>query len=158
MEEQYFLHDGKSKRKAKKVVCKMCSEEWLIRIDRDHSGYCRTCKVQGENNPMFGKSAHNKGRQKFGAEYHVGVRRERKKKIILQMGNKCHKCNQENLPMSCYAIHHVDRQEKVFSVLGMLNHNSYEKLKDVIEQELKKCVLLCLNCHAIEHYGDSRAL
>lgn len=158
MEEEYFLHDGRAKRRAKKITCKTCGCEWLIRKERSHTGYCLKCRYKGEKNPMFGREAHNKGKLKYGISYSAGVRRERKKEIILQMGNKCHRCHRENLPMCCYATHHVNREEKVFSVFSALNHNSYEKMREVMQQEIKKCVLLCLNCHAVEHYGGDTAL
>lgn len=157
MEEEIFMWDGRAKRKARKVVCK-CGEEWLIRKDRNHSGLCRKCRFEGSCNPMFGKKPYNAGIQKYGMSYTKYIRSFRKQEIINQLGNECYKCKEKNLPIACYNLHHVDPETKFFSVLSMLNHNSFEKMKDIIQQEIKKCVLMCLNCHARHEYGELTAL
>lgn len=153
MEQELYVWDGPARRRAKKITCRGCGDEWLIRKDRKHSGYCRSCKVSGEKNPQYGKEPYNKG---TGTWCQKKARLKLKRKIILYMGNKCAHCGAENLPMSCYTAHHVDPNTKVFSVMAHLTDTT-DKTWQRLVQEMKKCDLLCIHCHKIHHYGDERA-
>ena len=162
MENEYIILDGAARRRARKITCEGCGTEWLVRKDRKHSGYCRSCKFSGEKNPSYGKQPHNyingKRDKECTTEYSKKVRRERKKKIILMMGNMCHHCGAKNLPICCYHTHHVDPETKVFSIMSKLNENRLFKNNwEIILQEIKKCELLCIHCHKIHHFGDERA-
>ena len=47
-------------------------------------------------------------------------------------------------------FHHINRKDKSFTISANLNLPM-----DILEEEVKKCVLLCLNCHAeIDHGGN----
>lgn len=160
--EELTIRDGKATRKAKKIICGECGKEWLIRKDRKHSGFCRACKVKGKRNPMSGKKSWNhingNRARECNLEYLAKVRRDRKKQILLMMGNKCAHCGAENLPMCCYHMHHVDPETKVFSIMSKLNENRlFANDMEIMRQEMEKCDLICKNCHCIEHYGDERA-
>ena len=152
-----FILDGKSQRKAKLICCKKCQKEWLIRADRDHSGFCRKCKVDGEKNPQFGKEAHNKGKLKYEMSYTKYRWIKAKKELILLMGNQCVKCKQKNMPIYCYELHHKNPETKKFSVLSKMTGWWNKKIRSLIDEEIKKCDLICKNCHAIHHYGNDRA-
>jgi hypothetical protein len=76
--------------------------------------------------------------------------RKRTKSLIVEsMGGKCqicgyHKCN------AALELHHLDPSEKEFGFGGLrANIKSF----DTIKQELKKCILLCSNCHKEVHAG-----
>jgi predicted HNH restriction endonuclease len=43
-------------------------------------------------------------------------------------------------------FHHQNSQEKEFTIGNVANKNW-----EVIKAELRKCILLCANCHAINH-------
>lgn len=45
-------------------------------------------------------------------------------------------------------FHHINPQEKDNTIAHMINSSSLENL----ENEIKKCVLLCANCHREFHY------
>ncbi len=48
-------------------------------------------------------------------------------------------------------FHHKNKKQKKFMIAGhALSNNSLEKIK----KEMKKCYLLCPNCHVWEHYKD----
>jgi len=47
---------------------------------------------------------------------------------------------------AAFQFHHKDPKVKDFIIGNVAN-----KKWDVIKAELSKCVLLCANCHAIEH-------
>lgn len=154
---ELFILDGKSKRKAKLMTCKKCQKEWLIRSERSHSGFCRSCRIVGEKNPQYGKESHNKGYLKYGMSYTKYRWIQAKKEVVLMLGNQCVKCKEKNMPIYCYELHHRDRKTKKFSVLSKLTAWWNAKLKPVILEEINKCDLICKNCHAIHHYGIDRA-
>lgn len=64
-----------------------------------------------------------------------------KKNIIKTMGNECQCCGY-NKYYGALELHHLNPTEKDFS----FSDKTYRAWAD-IEQELKKCVLLCANCH-----------
>lgn len=144
-------------RKMKLISCKVCHREWVVRKDRDHSGFCRKCKVEGKKNPMRGKKPHNKGNKKYGMSYTKYNWIKAKKEIVLKMGNQCFFCKKKNMPIYCYEVHHRDKDEKKFSVLSKLSRWFNKKMRQAIEEEIKKCELVCKNCHAVFHYGEDRA-
>lgn len=72
----------------------------------------------------------------------------RKQKAIEMFGNKCADCNHTFHP-NVYDFHHLDPNEKD-TTLGNLLHKSWK----YIEPELKKCVMLCANCHRLRHTND----
>lgn len=65
------------------------------------------------------------------------------------MGNKCQICSYDKCD-EALEFHHLEPNKKDFS-FGAIRSNP-KKLNNVI-QELKKCVLLCSNCHRELHYG-----
>lgn len=69
------------------------------------------------------------------------------------MGGRCQSCGWKGLPAG-FEFHHVSGV-KDFSI-GMVSNKSWA----IIKRELAKCVLLCRNCHAIEHckHDDEKLL
>jgi hypothetical protein len=68
-------------------------------------------------------------------------------KIVESMGNKCQICGYNR----CHAaleLHHINPSEKEFTFGTVIaNPRAWHK----IEEELKKCILLCSNCHREIH-------
>lgn len=74
-------------------------------------------------------------------------RKNTKQRIVDSMGGKCcicgyNKCN------SALDLHHLNPNEKEFGI-GKIRANI--KSWDKIVKELKKCILVCSNCHAEIH-------
>lgn len=75
--------------------------------------------------------------------------RARRKKIAVDaFGGKCCICNY-NKCMAALSFHHVDAAQKDFQIS---KPKSWEKFV----AELKKCILLCSNCHLEVHHGDAK--
>ena len=85
-------------------------------------------------------------------EYVIQKQREDKRKrklwAIEYLGGKCSKCGQVFHP-AVYEFHHTDPQTKDRDPSKMLQLS-----KERLTNELNKCVLLCANCHRLEHHGD----
>jgi hypothetical protein len=67
--------------------------------------------------------------------------------IELVKSNPCSKCG-NSYPPAAMDFHHKNEDMKVRGIATMTRSASIERLKE----ELKKCVLLCANCHAELHY------
>ena len=53
-------------------------------------------------------------------------------------------------PPCCYDFHHLDPSQKDTKVSQLIHLSS-----DRLEVEIKKCIMLCANCHRIVHsYND----
>ncbi len=69
----------------------------------------------------------------------------------LRQGLSCADCGQTH-PATLH-FHHRDPAEKEFSVATAVRNGKNIK---AIEKEIKKCIVLCANCHAIRHYDYNR--
>lgn len=71
--------------------------------------------------------------------------KDRKRKATKLLGGKCCKCGYEK-NLAALHFHHVNPKEKEFN-WNKLRLKSWDK----IIKELKKCILVCANCHAEIH-------
>lgn len=70
--------------------------------------------------------------------------REVKRKLVEFMGGECAHCKNK-FPDVAFDFHHLDPTTKEISY--NLRHRSFESAL----KEVKKCIMLCSNCHRIEH-------
>jgi len=84
-------------------------------------------------------------RQEYKKQYH----RQRKIKLILTKGGKCEDCGIEyNGRNACiFHFHHRNEIEKEFNIGNQVVNKSWERLL----AEVKKCEMLCANCHEMRH-------
>ena len=68
-----------------------------------------------------------------------------KDRAIAFLGGACHDCGLVSKHREVYDFHHVDPSKKDINPTQL--RFSFERMK----AELKKCVLLCANCHRIRH-------
>lgn len=68
-----------------------------------------------------------------------------KARAVKLLGEVCAHCGWDK-DIAAFHFHHRDPQEKDFNISRFL-HKSWK----FIEKELFKCILLCANCHIIEH-------
>jgi hypothetical protein len=98
----------------------------------------RTCK-NTHNNLSF---------QSYQAQQIRG--RKRKLQLIEIMGGQCGHCHYKK-NFSALEFHHKNPKTKLFQLdLRSLSNRRWE----AIEEEAKKCLLLCSNCHAELHNPD----
>lgn len=109
---------------------RLASAKWR----KEHPGRSKEYMIQW-------RKEHGEEEQKSWQEY----RRNNKKRAIEYLGGRCIKCGGIFHP-DVYDFHHKDGDEKDVCVAKLLGRK-FEK----ITEELDKCVLLCANCHRIEH-------
>ncbi len=75
-------------------------------------------------------------------------RRNRKFNLIKVCGNQCNICGY-NRAISALEFHHINPEEKEYGLASMGTCHQLEK--DL--EEVKKCILVCSNCHREIHEG-----
>lgn len=71
--------------------------------------------------------------------------KDRKRKVIDLMGGKCVKCGYDR-DMAALDLHHVDPSTKEYTW-----NRLRELCWDKVVKEIKKCILICSNCHREIH-------
>jgi hypothetical protein len=87
-------------------------------------------------------------RRKICGSCAVSKRRWKTKiELVEKLGSKCVECGFMGHPSS-FHFHHTDPTSKNFSINGnkLLVSERYE--------ELKKCELVCVNCHSVKHTNN----
>lgn len=62
----------------------------------------------------------------------------------------CNRCNEKH--PSCIVFHHPNRDGKEKMRISLMISNGYGKER--ILKEISLCEIVCLNCHAKEHWQD----
>jgi hypothetical protein len=70
--------------------------------------------------------------------------------MVEYKGGRCAACSYDRC-LRALCFHHVDAKSKSFNFAG-----SHLRSRERLWEELDKCVLLCLNCHAEAHAGVIR--
>lgn len=87
-------------------------------------------------------------RNNYSAQYHRGL--ERKIRAINQKGGKCEKCGYST-NYAALEFHHTNESEKEFPLdMRHFSNRTWERLCE----EIRKCSLLCANCHREYHYPN----
>jgi hypothetical protein len=76
------------------------------------------------------------------------VKARRKKHLLLLAGATCRLCGYNKCPSALH-FHHIDSKTKSFALSAV---NLTKPLPEVLD-EMRKCVLLCGNCHSEVHAG-----
>lgn len=108
---------------------------------------CNRCGFTGESDlfresRLICKKCHNSETAKAVTKW----RQKTKIRMVEYLGGSCSVCGY-NKCMAALHIHHAIDKEFSLSAKGMTR--SWEK----IEKELKKCILLCANCHMEHHFS-----
>ena len=99
------------------------------------------CKLCGN---LF-KNYEYKNRTRCGS-CNTKIRRFRAKAAAIKLlGGRCVKCGWQG-NQAAFQFHHRNPKEKDF-IIGNVANKSWDSIK----AEMQKCILLCANCHMIEH-------
>ncbi len=109
---------------------------------------CTQCDkvLEGRQTMYCSTRCKNNNHQSYHAQKSRGLKR--KIDVVLQFGGRCKLCGYKR-NISALTFHHINPKEKSFK----LDMRSLSNRKnDQIKEELKKCILLCHNCHSEIHY------
>jgi len=105
----------------------------------------RTCSKEGCNKKHYGNGL-------CVTHWRRWNRNNIKSKLIKMLGGKCVHC-EGVFPMAAFDFHHIDPKQKDFTITNEIANKPFKEL----ENEVKKCILLCANCHRVVHSGGKYA-
>lgn len=123
---------------------------------------CASCErrksgIRNLPKPMYKRNKAAKSRNAAKRNTILTTFINNQKQLILESQNGCGnidcQCGRIILPLFVYDFHHIDKETKEFEI----SHPT-TRSKEKIIAEIKKCVLLCANCHRIFHFGQSQLL
>lgn len=135
------------------VVCKNLCNAHYLRAKRGKEFFpavqgreetSRPCLVENCANPVSQKG----GKDLCPKHFKRYLTRTRKEILVSLLGGKCIKCSVA-FPPAVFDFHHRNPEEKSFGIGSELTNKSMDELLE----EVKKCDLLCANCHRVLHYG-----
>lgn len=123
-----------------------------LQVFDDGTVICPICKQRKSKSEFYACSHKSKGihcrcKQCESELYSKPIKK--KLEWARYLGGKCSNCGIE-ITENNYCIfdfHHIDPSEKEYGIAHLFNNCSEEKLK----AEVDKCILLCTNCHRLEH-------
>jgi hypothetical protein len=124
--------------------CKECkSKRRMSNKKAQEMGLCVSCRKPRESSSKrYCRSCLDKGITRNGAF---------SLKVIAYFGGKCQICGFESTDYEVYDAHHINPKEKEIKISAL--SRSPLKWESHVVPELKKCVLLCSNCHRRLHKG-----
>ena len=123
---------------------KPLTEEFFPKYKRGWHSNCRICDRElGREYYRNNKEKEKIRKQKQSLKYHI----ENGKKLIeyVKEHKGCADCGDADLPIYCYDFHHIDPKKKKYRVSDRMGIRPWKTLL----KEIKKCILLCCNCHRI---------
>lgn len=144
-------------------ICKKCNVEKEFsefgKNNRSKDGLHSMCKVCKRKVDNAWSASHREQRneasklwRKDNPDKLVAYYQQRKE-FLISLKTPCVKCG-ETRP-TVIEFHHIDPSTKSFNISYVASNGA--KPKEVILDEIKKCVCLCANCHAEFHetYGNN---
>lgn len=108
---------------------------------RRPEGHCRVCQTPTPTHQRWCSDACRD------QERAAKLQKRLKRKAVDLMGGKCQVCGYSR-SIRALGFHHLDPSKKDFNI-STNNTKSWAR----VQEELKKCVLLCANCHGEVHDG-----
>lgn len=99
----------------------------------------------------YGKKHYEKNKAYYVAKAAENRRKNREVWASFKNTLSCQHCG-ENHPAT-FDFHHVDRSSENTKVHKLLKNGCYKKAYE----EIKKCIVLCANCHRKLHYKEEQA-
>lgn len=105
-------------------------------------------KVKKEKNKEYSRKHYEKNREKVIASNNEAKARGKEKWDLYKSGLKCARCPENHV--ATLDFHHVNPEDKEYSVADLVSNKMFTKAY----KEIKKCIVLCSNCHRKLHYEE----
>lgn len=114
------------------------SKERRMEYDKEHYKNNREKKLKYE--------------REIGTPRRTKRRRELKSDLVKYKGGKCEHCNVSYPYDGVYEFHHPDPNKKDYEISLALDRKvPYLRSRENLLKEIDKCLMLCANCHRMEH-------
>lgn len=141
------------------LACQMNKSCSVCKETKPHSDFYKA-KRRPDGVSSNCKKCHdsrNKVRQIANPEIYRALRNTTKLRALDRYNEwkaqqKCTMCPEDD--PACLDLHHLDPTEKEATLASVSRSWSWEKM----EQEIKKCIVVCRNCHAKIHAGSITVL
>lgn len=130
------------------------------KIDREsRTKICTSCNLSLSIEEFYSNGYTSTGKKKFKAKCNKCSSTESKNNFhtllvdyLLTSGKSysCTKCNISG-PPGMLDFHHIDPKLKKFEIGSVSKNISIDRFLEEVLPELEKCILLCPNCHRLEH-------
>ena len=140
----------------KTKVCNKCKipkelEKFTKRtVNKDgYSTICKECEYEGNRKSYYRTSGKRN-------EYLINRRRklaQERNELILTLNLKCERCGFDH--PAALDFHHIDPKNKLKNV-STLKWSGCSN--ETFLNEIKKCIVLCANCHRIEHSENCKVV
>lgn len=104
--------------------------------------------IQREKQKIYAKAYYASNKDAVIAASKVSAEKYKTQWRNFKASLECVKCGQKH--PATFDFHHVDRSTKKYSVNDLVRNRAFKKALE----EVKKCVVLCANCHRIHHYEE----
>jgi hypothetical protein len=146
-------------------TCKLCSNKFPVSAEvagkkrnLQRRKYCLTCSPFGSGNTKKLECTEEvdpdlkrvRDHEKY-RRWQQKARKERKEKLVQAKGGKCLLCGY-NRCLRALEFHHVDEEQKQDKSFAISSNGMLAAWKTLLG-EVKKCVLVCSNCHREIHDG-----
>ena len=128
-------------------VCILCNKKkTLNEYYKPTHSKCKTCTLQYNKEYVTKHRINNPDLYKaYNKTYNKKIYKETKEIVnSIKQKSGCKKCGEQRYWILDF--HHVDPTKKEHGI-STLQYNS-----NVLKQELKKCIVLCKNCHSDFHH------
>lgn len=130
-------------------VCNKCGKEKPIsefsRNSRKKDGLQTACK---ECMAEYNRLHYQRNKEIYSAKAKENVQNIREYIQSIKSQLKCSICGEDRY--WCLDFHHTNPSEKEYNISSLVHGGARQK----IEEELKKCIVVCSNCHRDIHYKD----
>ena len=114
-------------------ICQICGKEFKTIQYGAARKYCFECS------PSYKEGRSNTV---------TAIRHALKRQFVKEKGDKCELCGY-NKCIAALEFHHTNPEEKEFNIALYCSSNNVNVEK--AREELKKCILVCANCHREIH-------
>jgi len=105
-------------------------------------------KVKKEKGKGYSRKHYEKNVEQVKATTKRTSKTGKEKWDLYKSSLHCARCSENHV--ACMDFHHVDPKDKEYSVSDLISNKMFTKAY----KEIKKCIVLCANCHRKLHYEE----
>jgi len=126
-------------------------KEQILKLRKEGKSYKEIEKELGCSKSKIAYYANNTTKQKAVLR-NKKIRFKKRKELKDLYGSCCSKCGYSKC-LSALQFHHLNPKDKKFGITEALRLKVKVSKKELLE-EIKKCILICANCHFELHSPD----